>query len=102
MEPVSQDQPESSVPSQVLSLVGIVGFILLFLLIVLIAYVPLRPDKRADAIRSEERVQILETTRNDGIERITTYQVINPDAGVYQIPIDRAKELVLQDLRAEN
>lgn len=101
MEPVSQEHPEPSLPAQVLSLIGIVGFILLFLGIVFIAYLPLRPDTSADAVRSEERIQILETTRNDGIERITTYKAINPADGVYQIPIDRAKELVLKELRPE-
>ncbi len=101
MEQTSQEHEEPGLPTQIVSLIGIVGFILLFLGIVVIAYLPLRPDTSADAVRTEQRIEILETTRNDGIERISTYKAINPGEGVYQIPIERAKDLVLKEMLPE-
>lgn len=89
----------SSGSHRIASLIGIIGTLLIFFFIILVMWVPNRPDP-ALAVRVQERKQIREEATNAGVELTTTYGVVDAAKGVYRIPVDRAMDLTLAELRA--
>ena len=53
-------------------------------------------DKRAAA-----RLEKLRTLQHESREKLSTYGWVNKDKGIVQLPIDRAEELVVAELKAK-
>lgn len=94
------EQNETSWSNLSLSLMAAVGFILLFVLILWVAYVPLRPEPIPE-VTKEKRLETLAEVRNAGLQNTTTYGVVNPNEGIYRIPVDRAMDLTVAKYRQE-
>jgi hypothetical protein len=92
------EKPETSWSNQTLSLMGGVGFILLFLLILWVAYLPYRPEPIAK-LQGEERLRKLSEIQNEAKKKNTTYGVVNPNEGVYRIPVEEAMRLTVEEFR---
>ncbi len=89
---------ESSWGNRTLSVIGGVGFILLFLLILWVAYLPYRPEPIAE-VQAKTRLENLSEIENASTEAITTYGVVNPQEGVYRIPVEEAMRLTVEKFR---
>lgn len=84
-----------------LSLLAGLGFILLFLLILWLAYLPYRPEPIAE-VQAQQRMETYSEIKNDSAELTTTYGVVNPDEGIYRIPVDEAMKLTVEKYRRGN
>lgn len=90
--------PEPSDRRVLLSAVAWVGVIFVFLFIVLIAYVPNRAAA-IDAKDVEARTQIRARVDAEQEKKATTYDWINQAEGQVRLPIDRARELIVAELK---
>lgn len=75
---------------------GSLGAILIFAVIIFLAYLPHRPAP-IDQAASEERQSKADEARAAGIAKINTYA--RTGDGRFQIPVDRAMELVVADYK---
>ncbi|NBB79832.1 MAG: hypothetical protein GVY36_10355 [Verrucomicrobia bacterium] len=91
---------QASKSNFVLTFLGGVGAILIFLLILFIAYLPNRPD-RVDADAVAERQAKADEARAAGIQKITTLEVIDADAGISRIPVSDAMQRIVSEYRSE-
>lgn len=96
-----QMPPEPSDNSALLSAFGWIGVFFLFALIVFIAYLPNRSVSMEDedakvrhGIRAEIDARQTRLSQN--------YDWVNRNDGVVRLPIDRAMELTVRDLRARS
>jgi hypothetical protein len=81
---------------------AVIGGFVIFLLIVLIAYLPKRPAPLPEGAKTpEERATILRELRAKEQKASANYGWIDQNAGVVQLPIERAMELTIQDLNAK-
>ena len=72
-----------------------------FAALVIIVYKASIPEKDAEQIRADARVQKLAALRAEDDAKLNSYRWINKDKGTVQIPIERAMELVLADLKGK-
>jgi hypothetical protein len=80
--------------NSLLTFLGSLGALLIFVLIVLIAYLPNRPDPvKAEA--SATRLAKAEESRAAGIQKITTFEVLDKEAGMVRIPVKDAMEFTV-------
>ncbi len=78
-----------------------VGGFAIFALILTIAYLPKRPDPLPEGARTpEQRAQLLQELRAKEQKAVQTYGWVDQQAGVVQLPLDRAVELTIQELNA--
>ncbi|MFP4068861.1 MAG: hypothetical protein ACLFVC_01645 [Opitutales bacterium] len=90
---MSDKKPSTN--NQVLTFLGSLGAILIFLLIMLVAYLPNRPepvDAEVDAERREQAEEALAA----GNKKITTYGVVDKEAGIVRIPVAEAMEMTVK------
>ena len=80
------------------SAVAWVGVIFIFVLIVLVAYVPNRSDD-LDAANVKARIAIKHLVSAKQEKKATTYQWIDESKGAVRLPIARARELVVNELK---
>lgn len=82
------------------SALGWVGVIAVFAVVVLIAYLPNRgaPSDQEDI---QERLQIRDETEATQTRLVDNYEWINQEEGQVRIPVERAMELTLRELRDE-
>ena len=81
---------------------AIIGGLALFGLIVLIAYLPQRSGTvQQGALTPAERKTRLEEMRAKELKQSGSYGWIDQQKGEVQLPIDRAVELTIQELRAK-
>jgi hypothetical protein len=81
-----------------LSGIAAAGFILLFLLIIWLAYLPTMPPPVDAALRAEQEAKLADT-RAKAARLLEGYAVVNPQEGVYRIPIADAMEKTVVDLQ---
>ena len=82
-------QSELSTGNRLLSLVGIIGAILVFAVIFFVAYLPSRPAPVDQAV-NEARQAKADEARAAGLAKLSSYEVIDAEAGVVRIPIEEA------------
>ncbi|MCD8481870.1 MAG: hypothetical protein LR015_03860 [Verrucomicrobia bacterium] len=92
--------PEPSDNKVLLSAVGWLGVILLFGLVVAVAYLPNRAQS-IEARQAEQRHAIRASVVAEQQRIANSYDWVNRDQGVVRIPIDRAMQLTLRDLRIQ-
>jgi hypothetical protein len=97
--PHSPLAPEPSDRRILLSALAWVGVIFMFVFIVLIAYVPNR-SVAIDARDVEARQQIRLRVETEQEKRASTYEWINQAEGQVRLPIGRARELIVEELRS--
>jgi hypothetical protein len=99
------DQPSTSheeLNTSAIALVGVVSAILIFAIIVLVTVVFYRVQSQYDYRNdiSQRYVEVSETTaRQRG--RLAGYGWVNQEKGIVHVPIERAIELVLDELAAD-
>ncbi|MBC2603092.1 hypothetical protein [Puniceicoccus vermicola] len=98
---MSDSEIETSWGNRTLSVIGGVGFILLFLLILWLAYLPYRPEPISEVL-AETRLQNLQEIRNASAEVIDSYGVVNPNEGIYRIPVEEAMRLTVEQYRTSS
>lgn len=98
--PSGSHENEPSDHKVLLSAVGWVGVILLFGLVVAVAYFPNRAQS-IEARQAEQRHAIRSAVIADQHRVKTTYEWVNREQGVVRIPIDRAMQITLRELRAQ-
>ena len=81
------------------SVVGIIGSFAIILLILWTAYLPQRPAKINQSIAAERRRKLVELEARQH-ETTTNYGWVNANQGIVRIPVERAIELVVQELGA--
>ncbi|CAA6679032.1 MULTISPECIES: hypothetical protein [unclassified Lentimonas] len=87
-------QTELSTGSRLLSLVGIIGALLVFAVIFFVAYLPSRPTPVDQAV-NEARQAKADEARAAGVAKLTSFEVIDAEAGTVRIPIEDAMELTV-------
>lgn len=92
--------PEPSDRRVLFSAIAWVGVIFMFILIVLVAYAPSR-SASLDKANVQARLQIRAQVEAEQEKNATTYQWVNEAEGRVRLPIDRARELIVQELKAE-
>lgn len=90
----SEQHVPGRLPVGVTLAVGFAG-ILLFVLIIWIAYVR-NPKEGVDAALVAQRESDLKAIQAQGMEKITSYGVVDAQAGIYRIPVADAMELVVK------
>lgn len=76
---------------------GVLG---IFLLILFVAYLPQAPEPLPEGTLSvEERKAVLAENQARQRQAATSYGWVDQNAGVVRLPIDRAMELKLKELR---
>lgn len=95
-----QLEPEPSDSKVLLSALGWIGVIFLFILIVAIAYLP-RQAPSTESIAAAERMQIRNEITAEQIRLVGSYEWINQPEGIVRIPVSRAMELTVDELRKE-
>lgn len=92
---------EVSKSSRGLTFIGALGAMLIFALIILIAYLPNRPDPVNAEIAATRKLKALGSIA-EGKSKLQGYAVINADAGLVRIPIERAMEQTLSRYQADS
>ncbi|MEX0326613.1 MAG: hypothetical protein AB3N33_11060 [Puniceicoccaceae bacterium] len=95
--PFDKEPSDSTV---LISALGWIGVCLVFLLVVAVAYLPNRavPQEEKDAAI---RYQIRNEVRGEQTRLVNSYEWINQAEGVVRIPVERAVELTVEELRKE-
>lgn len=91
--------PEPSDRKILVSAFAWVGVILIFVFIVYVAYVPNRARDLNEA-NAQQRTEIRLNVDATQEKIATTYGWVNEADGIVRVPTERAKELVLKELRA--
>lgn len=89
---------DSQNKNQIVSILSILGCILLFLFILFVAYLP---DSGQDPLArsAAERTAILNEVESEAAREMTSLEVVDPQAGIYKIPVDQAMELTIQQYK---
>jgi len=81
---------------------AVIGGFLIFVLIVVIAYLPNKPAPLPEGTKTpEERAAILRELRAKETAAATSYGWVDQTKGVVRIPIERAMQLTLEDLKTK-
>jgi nicotinamide mononucleotide adenylyltransferase len=96
----SYTEKEPSDNTVLVSALGWLGVFLLFLLIVGVAYLPNRAVSQEER-NVAERMTIRNTVRGEQALLVGEYQWVNQAEGVVRIPVEKAMELVVEEIRAE-
>jgi hypothetical protein len=90
--------PEPSDNKLLLSALGWLGVIFVFLFIVAVAYLPNRGPS-AEEIAATERYAILSEVKGEQAQLISSYSWVNQNDGVVRMPIERALQLSVAELK---
>ncbi len=95
-EPADKEAPAGqNGKNQAITVLSALGCILIFLLILFVAYLPTQPEDPL-ARTAEERLQILRDSQSRYAGKYETLEIVNPEQGVYKIPLDDAMEVTVQ------
>ena len=79
---------------------AVVGGFAIFILILVVAYLPNKPAPLPEGTKTpEERAAILRELRAKETAAATTYGWVDQTKGVVRIPIERAMQLTVEDLK---
>ena len=82
--------------------VAVIGGFLIFVLILVIAYLPNPPVPLPEGTKTpEERATILRELRAREAYAATNYGWVDQTKGVVRLPIERAMQLTIDDLKAK-
>lgn len=85
-----------------LTALAVIGGFLIFVLILVIAYLPNQPEALPQGTKTpEERATILRELRAKEVAGATTYGWVDQPKGVVRIPIERAMQLTVEELKTE-
>lgn len=87
---------------------AVIGVFAIFLFVLMIARTPATPLARADAVPPEEQWRLTDEGRRARLTEVQgraatardSYGWVDREAGVVQLPIDRAIELTIQDINS--
>lgn len=82
----------------VISAIASVGFLFLFGLILWLTYLPTYSSDVNPTTRMEQEAKLSEG-RAAATKLLENYSIVNPTAGVYRIPIEKAMELTVEHYR---
>lgn len=89
-------------PASWVTYAAILGGLAIFALIVVIAYLPQRPHElQQGALTPAERADRLRELHAKEMKQATSYAWIDQQKGVVQLPLNRAVELTIQELKAK-
>ncbi len=91
---------EPSDNTVLVSALGWIGVFLVFVLVVAVAYLPNRAVSQED-LNVAERMTIRNTVRNEQEQLVNNYQWVNEAEGIVRLPVERAMELTVEELQAE-
>ena len=84
------------------SAVAVIGGFLIFVLILVIAYLPNKPAPLPEGTKTpEERAVILRELRAKETAAATSYGWVDQTKGVVRIPIERAMQLTVEELKTK-
>jgi hypothetical protein len=84
------------------SAIAVIGGFLIFVLILVIAYLPNKPAPLPEGTKTpEERAAILRELRAKETSAATSYGWVDQTKGVVRIPIERAMQLTVEELKAK-
>ena len=92
--------PEPSDKTVLFSALGWIGVLLVFAFIVAVAYFPNRSTSQ-EARNVEVRLAIRNEVRQQQATLVNAYEWVDQNNGVVRIPVERAMELTVQELRAK-
>lgn len=82
-----------------LSALGWIGVIFIFFLVVAVAYLPNR-SVSLEEVAAAERMTIRNQVRGEQKQLVTSYEWVDREKGVIRIPVERAMELTVAELKA--
>jgi hypothetical protein len=97
MNPIENSASESRA-KLILSFFASAGFLLLFALIIWLTYLPTYSSDVNPTTRMEQEAKLVES-RAAATKLLENYSIVNPAAGVYRIPIEKAMELTVEHYR---
>ena len=81
---------------------AVIGGFAIFILILVVAYLPNKPTPLPEGTKTpEERATILRELRAKEMAAATTYGWVDQPKGVVRIPIERAMQLTVEDLKTK-
>jgi hypothetical protein len=81
---------------------AVIGGFLIFALILVVAYLPNKPEALPQGTKTpEERATILRELRAKETAAATSYGWVDQTKGVVRIPIERAMQLTVEELKAK-
>lgn len=83
-------------PKLLWTTLGTLGSFAILLFVLLVAYLPNRPQSVDQATVAERRTKLAELQAREK-DLTTTYGWVDPSKGIVRIPVERAKELILQE-----
>lgn len=82
---------------QLIAIVGFVTFLIAVLVVVAVSITMLRFDRAKADVTEQTGYPNLQETRMDGMAQLNRYEVVDSEAKIYRIPIERAMELVVEE-----
>lgn len=96
------DAPAPSKSGFLTTLLAAVGGFAIFVIILVVAYLPTKPAPLPEgALTPEERIAALTELRAKEQAAATTYGWVDQPKGVVRLPLDRAVELTINELKAQ-
>jgi hypothetical protein len=95
------DHPTTSKQTLIVSFLAVIGSLLLFMLVIYLAYLPNRPAP-VDAHLIEARKQQLAEVDASGQAALRDYRIVNREAGVAVIPIERAMTIIVREFNSQS
>jgi hypothetical protein len=81
---------------------AVIGGFAIFILILVVAYLPNKPAPLPEGTKTpEERATILRELRAKETAAATTYGWVDQTKGVVRVPIERAMQLTVEDLKTK-
>lgn len=97
---MGEDRPQDEVPASPIFVVGIVSSLLVFASVVGLAALFISVQKAdAESKREPSRSRIVEESQQHA--NLAEYRILDPEKKIVRIPIERAMDLVVEDLRKE-
>ena len=90
---------EPSDNTTLVSALGWIGVFLVFVLVVALTYLR-DPAASQEKINVAERIRIRDDVRAEQAKLVNAYQWVNQPEGVIRVPVERAMELVVEELKA--
>ena len=82
---------------QLIAIVGFVTFLIAVLVTAALSITMLRFDRAQTEAAAQTGYPNLQETRMDGLARLNRYEVVDQEAKIYRIPIERAMQLVVEE-----
>lgn len=96
------DAPAPTNSSFLVTLLAAIGGFAIFVLILVVAYLPTKPEPLPEgSLSPEARIAALTELRAKEQAAATTYGWVDQPKGVVRLPLDRAVELTINELKTQ-